>query len=79
MRTETVKSDFPQRLRQLRQAEGLSRKQLADRISVTEQTVARWERVGKIRKPKRDWRGWRVYDETDLENIREFHEAVFEV
>lgn len=53
--------------------------EVAEKLGVSPKTVARWEKVGKIRKPKRDWRGWRVYDELDLEHIKEFHEAVFEV
>ena len=52
--------------------------EVAEKLGVSPKTVARWEKVGKIRKPKRDWRGWRVYDETDVEEIKEFHEAVFE-
>ena len=53
--------------------------EVAEKLGVSPKTVARWEKVGKIRKSKRDWRGWRVYDEIDLEQIKEFHEAVFEV
>ena len=53
--------------------------EVADIIGISAKTLARWEKIGKIRKPKRDWRGWRVYDEDDLSKIREFHEAVFEV
>lgn len=53
--------------------------EVADMIGISAKTLARWEKVGKIRKPKRDWRGWRVYDETDVQQIREFHEAVFDV
>lgn len=53
--------------------------EVAEKLGVSPKTVARWEKVGKIRKSKRDWRGWRVYDESDVEQIKEFHEAVFEV
>jgi len=53
--------------------------EVADNLGVSAKTLARWEKVGKIRKPKRDWRGWRVYEEEDLMHIRQFHEAVFEV
>ena len=52
--------------------------EVADLVGISPKTIARWEKVGKIKKPKRDWRGWRVYDETDLSNIKEFHETVFE-
>jgi DNA-binding transcriptional MerR regulator len=52
---------------------------VAEIIGISAKTIMRWEKMGKIRKPKRDWRGWRVYDEGDLVQIRNFHEAVFEV
>ncbi len=53
--------------------------EVASLVGISPKTLARWEKVGKIKKPKRDWRGWRVYDETDLSHIKEFHETVFEV
>ena len=53
--------------------------EVADLVGISPKTLARWEKVGKIKKPKRDWRGWRVYEESDVTHIREFHETVFEV
>jgi len=53
--------------------------EVADIIGISPKTLARWEKVGKIKKPKRDWRGWRVYEESDINAIREFHETLFEV
>jgi len=53
--------------------------EVADLVGISPKTLARWEKVGKIKKPKRDWRGWRVYEEADITHIREFHETVFEV
>lgn len=53
--------------------------EVAGIVGVSAKTIARWEKYGKVRKPKRDWRGWRVYDEGDLTQIKEFHETVFEV
>jgi adenine-specific DNA-methyltransferase len=53
--------------------------EVAEILGISSKTLARWEKVGKIRKPKRDWRGWRFYDETDVEQIKDFHEAVFEL
>ena len=52
--------------------------EVAEMLGVSPKTLARWERVGKIRRPKRDWRGWRVYEDGDVQQIKEFHEAVFE-
>lgn len=53
--------------------------EVAELLGISPKTLARWEKVGKIRKPKRDWRGWRVYEETDVDAIKEFHETLFEV
>ncbi|MBU2028904.1 MerR family transcriptional regulator [Patescibacteria group bacterium] len=33
-------------------------------------TLFRWEREGKIKPPTRDSRGWRLYTEEDLENMK---------
>ena len=52
--------------------------EVAQVLGVSAKTLARWEKFGKIKKPKRDWRGWRVYDENDLTQIKDFHEALFE-
>jgi DNA-binding transcriptional MerR regulator len=48
-------------------------------VGISTKTIIRWEKMGKIRKPKRDWRSWRVYEEEDLLQIRQLHEALFEV
>ncbi len=53
--------------------------EVAGILGISPKTLARWEKVGKIRKPKRDWRGWRAYDDDDLSDIRKFHETLFEV
>jgi len=52
--------------------------QVADEVGVTSKTLARWEKTGKIRRPKRDWRGWRVYTREDVVAIKKFHEELFE-
>lgn len=52
--------------------------EVAEIIGISAKTIIRWEKTGRIRKPKRDWRGWRVYDQQDLESIRSFHDALFE-
>jgi len=53
--------------------------EVADMVGISPKTLARWEKSGKIRKPKRDWRGWRVYEEANLSEIRRFHETLVEV
>jgi len=52
---------------------------VAERIGVTPKTLIRWEKSGKIRKPKRDWKGWRFYLEDDLVDIQRFVGAVYEL
>ncbi len=53
--------------------------EVAELIGISAKTLARWEKVGKIRRPKRDWRGWRVYEETDLSEIKKLHETLIEI
>ena len=52
--------------------------EVAEIVGISPKTIVRWEKVGKVRKAKRDWRGWRVYDEMDMKHIKSFHDAVFE-
>ena len=49
---------------------------VAERIGVTPKTIIRWEKSGKVNRPKRDWRGWRVYGKDDLRKMREFKETI---
>ncbi len=53
--------------------------EVADIVGVTTKTLARWEKTGKIRKAKRDWRGWRVYNSEEVNAIQQFHETLFEI
>ena len=53
--------------------------EVAQIVGISTKTIVRWERMGKIRKPKRNWRHWRVYDESDLSQIRQLHEILIEV
>ncbi|MFH1458688.1 MAG: helix-turn-helix domain-containing protein [Candidatus Omnitrophota bacterium] len=49
---------------------------VAQKIGVTPKTIVRWEKSGKVNKPKRDWRGWRVYDKVDLKKLKLFKETI---
>lgn len=49
---------------------------VAERINVTPKTIIRWEKAGKVNRPKRDWRGWRVYDKSDLKRLKDFKETI---
>ena len=48
-------------------------------VGISAKTIVRWEKMGKIKKPLRNWRSWRVYDENDLTHIRQLHEILIEV
>ena len=48
-------------------AEGrLTITEVAKRLNISTKTIVRWEKSGKIDEAKRDWRGWRVYYEEDI-------------
>ena len=53
--------------------------EVADIVGISPKTILRWEKVGKIDKAKRDWRGWRVYAEEDLRKIEDFRNAIVEI
>ena len=55
----------------------LSVTEVAKELGVSTKTITRWERVGKIRPAKRDWRGWRTYSREDIEEMRDFVQAVY--
>ena len=51
---------------------------VAEEIGVVPKTIVRWEKAGKVRKAKRDWRGWRVYSKKELYELREFRNNLYE-
>ncbi|MCM8776581.1 MAG: MerR family DNA-binding transcriptional regulator [Candidatus Omnitrophica bacterium] len=53
--------------------------ELAKRVGVTPKTLIRWEKAGKIRKPKRDWKGWRAYEEEEVASIERMVNSVYEI
>lgn len=53
--------------------------EVAEIVGISPKTIVRWEKVGKVRKAKRDWRGWRIYDEHDLDHLKSFRNAIIEV
>ena len=53
--------------------------ELAKKVGVTSKTIIRWEKSGKIRKPKRDWKGWRFYMEDDIADIQRIVSTVYEI
>ena len=55
----------------------LSVTEIAEQLGVSSKTITRWEKSGKIRRAKRDWRGWRVYSSEDLQEMKGFVETVY--
>ena len=52
--------------------------EVAKTVGVTPRTIMRWEKNGKIKRSRRDWRGWRFYHKEDLEEIKRFYESAYE-
>ena len=51
--------------------------EVARQLGVTTKTITRWEKAGKIKLAKRDWRGWRVYSQQELDEMKGFVQAVY--
>ena len=52
--------------------------EIAKMVGVTPKTIIRWEKSGKIKKPKRDWKGWRIFLEEDIAHIQSLVSTVYE-
>ena len=39
-------------------------------VGISKATLLRWLRTGDVREPKRDRRGWRIFSEIEVEEIR---------
>ncbi|MFQ5963148.1 MAG: MerR family transcriptional regulator [Candidatus Scalinduaceae bacterium] len=50
--------------------------EVAERVGVSTRTIQRWEATGRVKKAKRDRRGWRVFDHDDVEDLITFHNMV---
>jgi len=55
----------------------LSVTKVAEELGVSAKTITRWEKAGKIKRAKRDWRGWRVYEPEDLDEMKKLVTAVY--
>ncbi len=43
--------------------------EICSRFDISRATLFRWESEGLLTGVERDWRGWRVYSETNLKEI----------
>ena len=55
----------------------LSVTDVAEKLGISTKTITRWEKAGKVKRAKRDWRGWRVYSSEDFEEMRGLLETVY--
>ena len=52
-------------------SKALSTHEVCRRLDISKRTLQNWEKAGTIPQTKRDWRGYRVFTENDVERIRE--------
>jgi len=45
-------------------------------VGVSPKTIVRWELSGKVKRSKRDWRGWRVFDKKDIQRLKKFRDTI---
>ena len=43
---------------------------ICEMFDVTKKTLFKWENEGKIAKVRKDWRGWRVFTEENIAEIK---------
>ena len=55
----------------------LSITEVAKELGITPRTIMRWEKAGRIKQAKRDWRGWRVYSHEELDEMKSFVQTVY--
>ncbi len=47
--------------------------EVAKMLGIRPGTIKKWEEIGKVKKAKRDQRGWRVYDQNDAVKLMALH------
>lgn len=48
----------------------LSTNEVCKLFDVTKTTLFKWEKEGKMKKAQKDWRGWRIFSEENVDEIR---------
>ena len=48
--------------------------EVADKFGISKKTLFEWEQKGKISKIPKDWRGWRMYNEAHLKQVKKLIE-----
>ncbi|MCP4725795.1 MAG: MerR family transcriptional regulator [bacterium] len=47
-----------------------STNEVCTELDVTKNTLFKWEKEGKIKKVEKDWRGWRLFSDENVDEIR---------
>ncbi len=47
--------------------------EVAKILRISPGTIKKWEEMGKVKKAKRDKRGWRIYDQKDTDKLIAFY------
>ncbi len=47
--------------------------EVAKMLRISPGTIKKWEEMGKVKKAKRDKRGWRIYDQKDTDKLIAFY------
>lgn len=61
---------FTKRSKNMNKKEIYYVKDISRLIDRDKSTIFRWEKEGRINSPQRDSRGWRIYNEYDLEKMK---------
>lgn len=48
-----------------------STKEVCSKFDVTKTTLFKWEKEGKLNKVQKDWRGWRLFSDENINEIRD--------
>jgi len=58
---------------------GFSTKKLLEKVAVSEATLRRWiyeeSRIPELTNVKRDWRGWRIWEDKHVEAIMKYKKS----
>jgi adenine-specific DNA-methyltransferase len=63
-------SDMAEQDKPVDKAENLSTHEVCQRLDISKRTLQNWEKAGTIPPATRDWRGYRIFTEADVESIR---------
>ena len=60
-----------------KESKTFSAQEVCDQFDITKNTLFRWEKEGKITKVRKDWRGWRIFTEDNVKEIKDVIDEKF--